>query len=419
MLRRTALHILIFGAVWILSLVFAISACAEIGIDRDFSGRVNIESRWFPQAGAFSGQGSHAIGFFVEPKLYLADARGRSFTLSSFFRYDNADSRRTHVDLREAYFLLFGEIGDGEWELRVGIDQVFWGVTESQHLVDIINQIDLVEHPNGETKLGQPMVNITYSSDWGIVEFFVLPYHRARTFPGSSGRLRLPLVVEDEQVEYESEAHLDFAARYSQSFGVVDVGLSVFNGTSREPFLFPGMDSSGVPVLFQHYGQIRQFGLDAQLTVGSWLFKLEAIQRAGARNLLGMEEDYVASVFGGEYTFYSVFDSAVDLSLLGEWNYDGRERNATPSRSPNTLENDFFFATRLAFNDVQSTEIVASVLGDAGRSTRALFVELDRRISDQLSLNIEVIHLLSIDQADIHYDTRRDSFIDLRLIYNF
>ena len=419
MLRRTALHILIFGAVWILSLVFAISACAEIGIDRDFSGRVNIESRWFPQAGAFSGQGSHAIGFFVEPKLYLADARGRSFTLSSFFRYDNADSRRTHVDLREAYFLLFGEIGDGEWELRVGIDQVFWGVTESQHLVDIINQIDLVEHPNGETKLGQPMVNITYSSDWGIVEFFVLPYHRARTFPGSSGRLRLPLVVEDEQVEYESEAHLDFAARYSQSFGVVDVGLSVFNGTSREPFLFPGMDSSGVPILFQHYSQIRQFGMDVQLTVGSWLFKLEAIQRAGARNLLGMEEDYVASVFGGEYTFYSVFGSAVDLSLLGEWNYDGRGRNATPSRSPNTLENDLFFATRIAFNDVQSTEIVASALGDAGRSTRALFVELDRRISDQLSLNIEVIHLLSIDQADIHYDTRRDSFIDLRLIYNF
>ena len=416
MLRRTALYL---GAVWTLALIFAAGAHAEIGIDRDFSGRVNVESRWFPQAGAFSGQGAHAIGFVVVPNLYLEDAKGRSFTLSPFFRYDNADPRRTHADLREAYFLVFGEIGDGEWELRVGIDQVFWGVTESQHLVDIVNQIDLVEHPNGETKLGQPMVNITWSSDWGVVEFFVLPYHRVRTFPGKSGRLRLPLVVDDEQVEYESEAHLDFAARYSQSFGAFDVGLSVFNGTSREPFLMPGADGSGAPVLVQFYDQIRQFGLDAQLTVGSWLFKFEAIQRAGARNLLGMEEDYVASVFGGEYTFYSAFGSAVDVSLLGEWNYDGRGRNATPSRSPNTLENDFFFATRLAFNDVQSTEIVASILGDAGRSTRALSVELDRRISDLLSLNIEAIHLLSIDKADIHYDTRRDSFIDLRLIYNF
>ncbi len=419
MLRRTALHILPFGAVWISVLVFAVGAHAEIGIDRDFSGRVNVESRWFPKAGAFPGQGAHAIGFVVVPKLYLEDAKGRSFTLSTFFRYDNADSRRTHADLREAYFLIFGEIGDGEWELRVGIDQVFWGVTESQHLVDVVNQIDLVEHPNGVSKLGQPMVNITWSSDWGVVEFFVLPYHRVRTFPGQSGRLRLPLVVEDEQVEYESEAHLDFAARYSQSFGAFDAGVSVFNGTSREPFLMPGADRSGAPVLVQHYDQIRQFGLDAQLTVGSWLFKFEAIQRAGARNLLGMEENYVASVFGGEYTFYSVFDSAVDVSLLGEWNYDGRGRNATPSRSPNTLENDFFFATRIAFNDVQSTEIVASILGDASRSTRALSVELDRRLSDQLSLDIEAIHLLSIDKADIHYDTRRDSFVDLRLTYNF
>lgn len=416
MLRRASLYL---GAVWILSLVFAAGAGAKIGIDRDFSGRVNIESRWFPQAGAFAGQGAHAIGFVALPKLYLADAEGRSFTLSPFFRYDNADPRRTHVDLREAYFLLFGEIGEGEWELRVGIDQIFWGVTESQHLVDIINQIDLVEHPNGEAKLGQPMVNITWSSDWGVVEFFILPYHRVRTFPGQSGRLRLPIVVGDEQVGYESEAHLDFASRYSQSFGAFDVGLSVFNGTSREPFLMPGADLSGAPVLVQHYDQIRQFGLDVQLTVGSYLLKIEAIQRAGSRNLLGREEDYVASVFGGEYTFYSVFGSAVDVSLLGEWNYDGRGRNATPGRSPNTLDNDFFFATRLAFNDVQSTEIVASILGDVDRATRVLSMEFDRRISDQLSLSIEAIHLLSIDKADIHYDTRRDSFIDLSLIYNF
>ena len=203
MLRRASFF---FGAVWILVATFAVGAGAEIGIDRDFSGRVNVESRWFPRSGAFSGQGAHAIGFVVLPKLYLEDAEGRSFTLSPFFRYDNVDLRRTHADLREAYFLLFGEIGDGEWELRVGIDQVFWGVTESQHLVDIVNQIDLVEHPNGETKLGQPMVNITWSSDWGVVEFFALPYHRVRTFPGESGRLRLPIVVGDEQVEYESEA---------------------------------------------------------------------------------------------------------------------------------------------------------------------------------------------------------------------
>ena len=421
MLPRVVLHGTALSTVWILASVLAVGVRAEI-VKREFSGRLSVESRWFPQASNHSNQRSNASGFMAAPKLYLEDATGGSFTLTPFFRYDHSDPRRTHADLREAYLLLFGEIGNGEWELRLGVDRVFWGVTESQHLVDIVNQVDFVEHPGGESKLGQPMAHLTWSADWGTVEIFGLPYHRARTFPGRSGRLRLPLVIDNEHVSYESAAkqwHLDLAARYSRSLGPLDVGLSVFDGTSREPFLLPGTDSSGAPSLVQHYSQIRQFGLDAQLTAGSWLFKLEAIQRSGARNLLGREDDYAATVLGGEYTFYSVFGSAADLSLLSEWNYDGRGRNATPSRSPNTLENDLFFGTRVAFNDVQSTEITASVLADAGRATRAAAFEFDRRISGQWSMHFEAVALLSVDKADIHYGMRRDSFIELNLIYNF
>ena len=113
-------------AVWILVLVFAVEARAGTEIDHEFSGRLNVESRWFPEAGAHPGQRSHASGFVTVPELYLEDAAGRSLTFTPFFRYDNTDSRRTHADLAEAYLLLFGGIGDGEWELRAGVDQVFW-----------------------------------------------------------------------------------------------------------------------------------------------------------------------------------------------------------------------------------------------------------------------------------------------------
>ena len=281
---RVALRRAGSGTVWILAAVFAIGARAEI-VNHDFSGRLSAESRWYPAAGAFPGQRSLASGFAAAAQLYLEDAAGRSFTLAPFFRYDHSDPRRTHFDLREAYLLLLGEIGDDQWELRLGVDRVFWGVTESQHLVDIVNQVDFVEHPSGEAKLGQPMVHLTWSGDWGVAEIFGLPYHRARTFPGLNGRLRLPLVIDNEHVEYESAAgewHFDFASRYSHSFGPLDLGVSLFDGTSREPFLLPGSDTAGMPALVQYYGQIRQFGLDAQMTVGSWLFKLEAIQRSGA-----------------------------------------------------------------------------------------------------------------------------------------
>ena len=418
---RGGLHRALPQAVWILASALAGGAGAAPWLEHRFSGSARVETRWFPEAPAHAVQGRHASGFVTAPRLYLSDPGGRSLTVAPLFRHDSADPRRTHADLREAALLLFGEVGDGEWELRAGLDQVFWGVAESQHLVDIVNQVDFVEHPDGEAKLGQAMVHLTWSGDWGALELFGLPFHRARTFPGSSGRLRLPLVVKESPVEYESEAgarHVDLAARYSQGIGPADVGLSLFRGTSREPFLLLGAEPERGPALIQHYEQIRQAGLDVQLTTGSWLIKLEAIHRAGARNRLGRDEDYAASVMGAEHTLYSVLGTTADLGLLGEWSYDGRGPRATPGRTPNTLENDLFVGGRLALNDVQSTEILGGLVMDLERSTRTFAIELNRRISGRWSLRLEAVGLLDIDAADLHYPTRRDSFVDLGLSWN-
>ena len=78
----------------------------------------------------------------------------------------------------------------GDWELRLGIGKVFWGVTESRHLVDTINQSDGVEDIDGEAKLAQPMATLSWIRDWGVVELLVLPYFRERTFAGVEGRPR-------------------------------------------------------------------------------------------------------------------------------------------------------------------------------------------------------------------------------------
>ncbi len=447
---------LAFTAIWLVASVVAVEAHAGMEIAAwELSGRVSLETRVFPKTGIDSSQRSYTSGFVVEPKLYLEDVEGRSVTLLPFFRYDSADSVRTHWDLREAYALLFGELGEGELEFRVGVDRVFWGVAESQHLVDIINQIDFLEHPNGEVKLGQPMVHVTWSSDWGMLEFFGLPYHRPRIYPGRGGRLRFAGLLDNERVEYESGAeewHPDFAARYSHSFGPLDIGVSVFDGTSREASLIcmpPACKPTGASdvsnVWIPYYAQIRQFGLDAQLTLDAWLFKFEAMHRSGERNALGREkeyeeayvdavfgvggfedlvgtlreEEYVAAVVGGEYTFYSVLGSTADIGVLAEWNYDERGRQALPRRSPLTLDNDFFFGARLAFNDVESTEIKVAMLTDASRETRTLGAEFDRRLFDQWSLHVESSTILSMDRADLQYVGRRDSFFEFHMEYNF
>ena len=288
----------------------------------DFAGTLGLQTRWYPESPAFAGQRSHASGFVAEPNLYTESAGGASFTLTPFARYDSADSRRTHADLREAYLLVYGDWGANFWELRLGV-------------------------------------------------------------------------------------------------GLVDFGLSAFAGTNREPFFVPAIQPGSIPdantSLIPYYEQIRQFGLDAQLTVGSWLFKLEAIHRSGARNLLGEEEDYRAAILGGERTVYAVFGSVADLTLLAEWHDDGRGRWAT-----NVWANDVFVAGHLALNDVQGTEIAAGLLGDLSRNYRALSVEMRRRrLSNRWSMRVELIANVDVDPEDLTYDARRDSFVAFDFNYNF
>ena len=288
----------------------------------DLTGSLSAETRRFFRGAGHTGQGSQPNSLVAKPQLYLEHRAGWSFSLSPFYRFDNEDSRRTHADVHEAYALFLGLAGDAQWELRVGVDRVFWGVVESNNLVDIVNQVDLVEHPDEKSKLGQFMGHFTYAATWGVVELLGMPHHRQRTFPGRSGRLRFPWLVDADLATYESgaeERHVDVAARYSHTVGALDFGISAFEGTSREPFLIPTFWPGRDLVLAPHYPQIRQIGLDGQFTLGAWLLKLEGVRRTGMMNRLGREEPYSSFVLGAEYTFYSVFGLAPDITVLTEW----------------------------------------------------------------------------------------------------
>ena len=416
----------------------------------DVSGQVRFESRWFPNRGASPDQQQRsASGIAFEPKFYFENSKGWSFNLGPFFRFDNMDDERTHAELREAYFLMFGELEDNEWEVRLGIDHVFWGVGEFVNLVDIINQSDTLEDPLGKVKLGQTMAHFTLAGNWGIAELFYMPDHRLRLYPGVNGRLRSSLVVDNKLVTYEDSAgdnHSDYAFRYSNTIGPADIGISVFDGTSREPSLTPTptksnkacipKSSSECMVLAPHYDQITQYGLDVGLAAGDALFKFEAIRRNGVSTvnvkkkedgspqefergedglLKRKKDDYSAYLLGAEYTFYGVFDSNRDVTIFGEWIYDDRGEKAT-----HTYQDELFIAARLAFNDVGGTEFTAAILKDLDYKSNTLSIEFKRRINDDWSLEIEGIKFLSSDRNDTNqYQTRRDAYINMSLVKGF
>lgn len=366
------------------------------------SGFVGLETRFFTQNPKHTGQktGPEASIIFNPEFRYKSENRAHQFTFTPFYRADSRDSERTHFDIREAYWLWIGD----EWEVLTGINKVFWGVAESRHLVNIINQLDSVEDLDGEDYLGQQMLNIATQQDWGRAEIFILPGFRERTFPGRDGRFRSALSVDTDSAQYESgakEKHIDFAARYSHYFGDWDVGLSYFYGTDREPVFSPNATATR---LIPTYNLINQVGADIQYTTDAWLWKFEGIVREG------QGDTFAAAVGGFEYTFYQIYNNAWDLGILAEYQYDGRDSDAPVTGA----DEDIFLGTRLALNDIQDTEILAGFSIDHNTGEQFYNLEAERRLGENYEIEFRARFFGGSDTGEDAFAIERDDYIQLR-----
>ncbi len=370
------------------------------------SGSAAIEVTGWVETPVYATQPRGSVSLMLQPEYQVAwgDQRLR---ITPFVRWDQADAHRSHGDVRE----LLWEYTARSWDLRAGIGKVFWGVTESQHLVDIINQTDFVENLDGEDKLGQPMVHVGFHRSWGTVALFALPGFRPRTFPGPAGRPHLPLPVATELTVFESgagRAHTDAAVRWSRAVGAADIGVAHFHGTSREPRFVVGTNADQQPVFVPHYDQIDQTGLDLSWVASAWLWKLELINR-------GSRFERFASLTGGvEYTLSGVVGSGADLGLIVEYLWDERGR-----LGQNPLNDDVFMASRLALNDIQGTEVLSGITVDRRTGASFVTVEGSRRVGNRWRVRLEGRSFFAIPATDFFYSFRADDHLQLELGWFF
>ncbi len=387
--------------------MFAVSM-VQASSAQEFSGSITAEGRAFPNDAQFSEQASSSISIALEAEFNYVFKNNARFALAPFLRIDNQDSRRSHFDIRELNYFLFSD----RWELRIGISKVFWGATEFIHLVDTINQTDLVENIDEEHKLGQPMVHLAIPGNWGVIEIFALPYFRERTFAGQKGRLRFPVVIDTDEARYESDRknrHLDAAIRYSHTINNLDAGLHLFRGTGREPLLLLESNNSNEPVLIPYYEQIYQAGLDLQWVSGAWLFNGEMLYRTGGDN-----KGFLATVGGFEYTIGRLAGTEIDLSILGMLAYDSRGHDAT-----SVYENDIIIGVRLGLNDVASSELLAGLIQSIDSSARAFRLETSRRIGSKWKVSFSIWSFFDIPERDLLYSLRNDNFLQFELGFYF
>lgn len=373
----------------------------ETKATHDFGIEIAGEYRYFYDGPQFADQLDQYPSLAFIPEYSVEwDSGYESLNFKGFVRLDR-DDERTHWDVRE----LFYQKAKGNWELSIGLKKIFWGVIESNHLVDIINQTDAVETFDGEQKLGQPMVQFSWiTNKFGTFDFFYLPFHRQRTFPGEKGRLRFGTVINQDDIDYESGAaewRQDLALRWKHYIGAFDLGISHFYGNGREPLFVFTPDGE----INSFYPVINQTGFDMQITHDAFLWKLESIYRYADA------QDFFAFAAGLEYTFNNIDGNGLDIGILGEYLYDERDELTL-----NGLQNDIFIASRIAFNDVQDTSILIGGLMDLESSSRIFSLEASRRFGSNWTAEVEARIFSSIDDSELIFGNfREDSFLRLAI----
>ena len=118
------------------SVLLCLSPAVWAGVwETDIKGKFGGEGRFFPHESDAEAKYHTNLSTYLEGTAYAVNGN-HSLVLTPFGRLDQHDQERTHWDIREAYY----EYWAGSVVITAGLGQVFWGVIETKHLVDVINQ---------------------------------------------------------------------------------------------------------------------------------------------------------------------------------------------------------------------------------------------------------------------------------------
>lgn len=362
-------------------------------------GELSFDNRYFFNAGLQQQKKNHT-SFSFSPEIFKDDSN-KIFHFKAKLRKDSEDSGRDLNDIQELYLINILE----DKEIKFGVSKEFWGVTETSHRVDIINQTDFTEGFDGEEKLGQPMIKISLERQWGLLDIYTLIGFRERNFSGNKGRLRLPLSINEKGPLYSSSSknkRADFAVRWSNYYDDFDIAISHFSGTSREPRFLPSANK--IKELVPIYEVIDQTGLEIQYLLDGLAIKGEVISRSG------QGERFSAATYGFEYTQVGVLQTRIDLGWVVEFNHDDRLES-----SP------FVFGTRFSFNDIYDSQILSGFIVNDKSKELGFLLEASRRIGECCMLSLEGIYFDDTDedngQKKLFQAFKDDDFLRAEFIY--
>ena len=377
----------------------------------EINNEIGFDVREFHKEEAYPNQKNTYSSYF-KSEIYLGITEQINFISEPYYRYDHNDKERTLFNFKENYLIYFKENS----EFKLGIAEIFWGVTESKNLVDVINIYDGTDGDQ-KAKLGQSMLSYsTYSERAGIFDFYYLPFFSKEPQIGESGRLRLSKPIENYNTIYAGGAGdkvPSWAFKWEKNIGMSDFSIQAFRGNSRENSTIPLIEGTTLKY-FAGYERISQIGTYMQTISGPYIFKVEAIRRNGQKNANNIRENYYSYTLGTEYLINRLFEKVWDLSLFIEYSNDDRGND-----SIDIMQNDIFIAGQFLFNDVSGTELLIGSTLDTDGGGNTSNVELSSRITEDIRFTGTYQSYWSTNNKDPLYNFRRDNYFGIRAIKYF
>lgn len=293
-------------------------------------------------------------------------------------------------------------------EVFAGVGMVFWGVTESYHLTDIVNQVNLVADLAREKKLGQPMVGYRRYLGDHTLELYWLPYFREQVLAEKNSRpwRSRPISGDPEYERSGGQWAQDVALRLSGFYESVDYGVSYFYGTERNPFLIINPSRTEFT---ETYVKTNKLAVDSQLTLGSTLLKSEMIYSSP-----DTQGDEFAMVAGIEQGIYGIVDTQLDASLFIEGLYSNNQQGVALPYKQHIMT-----GLRLDLNNEGGSNIMFSIINDKDDRDRTYYVNAQHRLKENISAEVDVWYFDIRKQSSNLPYLKEEGYIQIGLEFYF
>ena len=331
------------------------------------------------------------------------------------FLYSSEYKQRRYFLLNELYITKEFE----DYSVNFGKSVQYWGELEGFNIADVYNQKNYLLDPFDKgAKYGAWGGGITRYFDENALEFGMRFYEEEIELPTDDTPYAPFTSRYDKALRFSG-------GKYAPTFYLkTNIVSDAYLDSETSIVFLHGYDNKrafvpkNTTTLTQYAYKVNKALLFAHILYNDTIFKTELAYTDVTDD--AQMSDYTQLSIGAEHTLYAPIGSS-DITFFGEYYrylYEDAETLKNVDISE-VYDNDVFFALRLNFNDIQSSEIKGGVLYDVRNGEQVYKIKAKTRIYKSIVIKGEYLQIHNVTNETLLGRFGDSSRLRIALHYNF